>query len=327
METEHLFLVGALAFASASGFFCVGPWVGRALRRRKSGQGGNCSFGMRNELQHLLSCGIRCAVPFAKVLLRKDIARDAAQEAVLLFQERGYGNARAEGVVCVVLVALVGWVLFGALALGSLLSAIAVALGALSLATFQLRSRADKRMERARLSVPDSIQAMKSCFQAGFSLEQALGYLAQHSCPEMAGAFAHALQTLQMGGSSTEALNGLREEVHAPEFAFVMVALEIQHRTGGSLAHVLGDAEQAARGQFELERSLRVQTAQARLSARVVSVMPIVLVGVFSLVSEGFMEPFFTSLAGFLLFMLAVGMQVIGIFMVRKTLKVKGVAR
>ena len=89
------------------------------------------------------------------------------------------------------------------------------------------------------------------------------------------------------------------------------------------MERVLDAARDTVEGELELTRSLRVQTAQAKLSARIVSVMPIVLIALFSLVSEDFLAPFFSRFAGMTLLGIAVGMQVAGIFAVRRMLKVE----
>ena len=73
---------------------------------------------------------------------------------------------------------------------------------------------------------------------------------------------------------------------------------------------------------MSLRRALKVQTAQAKLSAQVVSVMPFALVAVFSLVSEDFLAPFFASASGWALLALALGMQAAGVGMVRRVLAV-----
>ena len=67
------------------------------------------------------------------------------------------------------------------------------------------------------------------------------------------------------------------------------VALDVPRppRAGGSMRPVLEAARETVEGELALRRALRVQTAQARLSARVVTVMPFALVAVFSLVSKG----------------------------------------
>ena len=89
------------------------------------------------------------------------------------------------------------------------------------------------------------------------------------------------------------------------------------------MERVLDAARETVEGELELTRSLRVQTAQAKLSARIVSVMPIVLVALFSLVSKDFLGPFFSSFAGMALLCIAIAMQVAGIVSVRHMLKVE----
>ncbi len=102
--------------------------------------------------------------------------------------------------------------------------------------------------------------------------------------------FARAAHLLDTGGHGA---GGARRRcgrgARCPELAFVAVALDVQHQTGGSMGQVLDAARDSVEGELELRRSLRVQTAQAKLSARVVSVMPFALVAVFSLVSEDFL--------------------------------------
>ena len=80
------------------------------------------------------------------------------------------------------------------------------------------------------------------------------------------------------------------------------------------------------RGLLALRRSLRVQTAQAKLSARVVAIMPFLLVAAFSLASPDFLSPFFASPLGIGLLTLAIVMQVAGIILVRRALAVDGVS-
>ncbi len=78
------------------------------------------------------------------------------------------------------------------------------------------------------------------------------------------------------------------------------------------MRQVLDAARDSVEGELSLRRALKVQTAQAKLSAQVVSVMPFALVAVFSLVSEDFLAPFFASASGWALLALALGMQAAG---------------
>ena len=84
----------------------------------------------------------------------------------------------------------------------------------------------------------------------------------------------------------------------AGQLAFVAVALDVQHQSGGSLAAVLDAARESVESEIDLARSLKEQTAQAQLSARIVTAMPFVLIALFSLMSPGSLSPFFESMAG-----------------------------
>jgi tight adherence protein B len=86
------------------------------------------------------------------------------------------------------------------------------------------------------------------------------------------------------------------------------------------MREVLDAAADSMLASFDLSRSLEVQTAQARMSARVVSILPIALVLVLSVAMEGYLATFFSSPAGFMLLLCAVGMQVAGIAIIRRIL-------
>ena len=92
------------------------------------------------------------------------------------------------------------------------------------------------------------------------------------------------------------------------------------------MRQVLQATTETVKGELALRRSLRVQTAQAKLSARVVAVMPFILVSAFSLASPDFLMPFFQSVQGYALLALAILMQVAGIVLVRRALSVEGVS-
>ena len=326
METTNLLVMCALAAAAAFGVLYLEPPVARLVTGLQKMASLHPEARQKELSRIVLAQGVRAFYPVAAKLLGIPAVHSFISECMNVIRERGHPEARIQAFTSSLVLLFLLLVALASVLLGSFASGIAVSLAVVALVVFVIRNERDKRANRLRLCVPDSIQGMKSCFQAGLSLEQTLEYLANHTNDEMAKVYKKALRSLRLGGSTPEALNILRVEVNAPEFIFVIAALDIQHKTGGSLSSVLQDAEEAARGQFELERSLRTQTAQARLSARVVSAMPVVLVGLFSLITEGFLDPFFSSVAGFLLLLLAICMQVAGVFMVRKTLHVKGVS-
>ena len=137
----------------------------------------------------------------------------------------------------------------------------------------------------------------------------------------LSAVFAQAAHVLDTGGGASRALSVLKEEPSCVELAFIAVALDVQHQTGGSMRRILEAAFDTVEGELALQRSLRVHTAQAKLSAQIVVAMPFLLVAAFSLASPGFIDPFFASAPGIGLFMVAVSMEIAGIVLVRRALE------
>lgn len=270
----------------------------------------------------LLRHGIRLSQPVAQLLLRSKKFSSLLREAVRLFEERGYVSSlpALTSVLCVA--ALIAAVLVGVLT-GSPIAALAVPSAALALCAVGLRGLKDSRQEAVREAVPDTLRSMGACFQVGYTLQQSFEQVALESPDSLRLAFQRAAHLLKTGRPASEALLVLRECADVPELSFVAVALQVQHEAGGSMRSVLDAARDTVEGELELKRSLKVHTAQARLSARIVSVMPLLLIALFSLVSEGFLEPFFASPTGWALLLLALGMQAAGIFAVRRMLAVE----
>lgn len=182
--------------------------------------------------------------------------------------------------------------------------------------------RREKRREEMREGIPEALQSMKACFQTGYSLSQTICEVERGCTGALKELFSKVSGVLETGGSADAALGELKRGSAEPELIFLATALDIQHRTGSSMLQILEATRQSVADELELKRSLRTQTAQAKLSAQIVTVMPFALIGLFSLVSPGFLGPFFESPMGLALLAVALGMQASGIALVRKMLKV-----
>lgn len=307
-----------LAFASAA---LLASGVRSAVPRRRDAADMACGADAprAGRLAWRLRNGFAVASPIAERLLASARVRRFACGAVQLLAERRYVTTERALLSCMVAACVVlGAVAFAAT--GSAVGAVAIVTCALAGAAGLARAAADRRGDSVRDAVPDVLRSMGTCFDAGLSLQQTLAQVAREADGPLRSLFAHGAHVLDTGGSATEALGGLRQGSGASELAFVAVALDVQHQTGGSMRQVLDAARDSVEGELALRRSLKVQTAQAKLSAQVVSVMPFALVAVFSLVSEDFLSPFFASPAGWALLGLALGMQAAGVGMVRRVL-------
>jgi tight adherence protein B len=218
--------------------------------------------------------------------------------------------------------------LFGLVATGVffLTGMLPVALCAAALAVAWLFAKASRMLERweGRLveQIPDALRSLGICFNAGYSLQQAFEQTAQDTPEPLGAELRQASFDVCAGRSVEEALAALEKRTKAADLCFVVVALEIQHRTGGGLQELLENAASAVLASADLRRQLAVQTAQARFSAKVVTILPLVLVAALSLAMEGYLQTFFSSPEGLVILFVALGAEVAGILVVRRILGV-----
>lgn len=181
----------------------------------------------------------------------------------------------------------------------------------------------DERREQLRDAIPEALQSMKACFQVGYTLSQTVSEVRKNTTGPLGELFREVEGVLETGGSTEDALKVLKKKASEPELVFLATALEIQHKTGSSMQQVLEITRQSVADEIELKRTLKTQTAQAKLSAQIVTIMPFALIGIFSLLSPDFLDPFFESVLGIVMLLCALGMQVLGVFLVRRLLKVE----
>ena len=271
--------------------------------------------GLAWRLRHGVS-GLR---PVAEALLRREPVRRYVLWARMALEHRGYASM-SDALLSLVLGAclallVAGWVVAASPVAwgggGGVRSGGALRCG---------ENDAERREAALRDEIPDALRSLGVCFRAGLSLMQTLEQTGSEMKGPLGELFLSAALVLQTGGTASEALALFRQRADVPELAFVAVALDVQHQSGGSLAAVLDAARESVESEIDLARSLKVQTAQAQLSARIVTAMPFVLIALFSLMSPGFLSPFFESMAGMALLAAALVMQVAGVVLLHRML-------
>ncbi len=312
--------IGSLFAGAAAAFLVARSAADAFLRRHRSAVvvSPTCS----RQAAWLFRNGCKPLEPLALRALGFPTVAEAADELALSLAARGLVT---DGRAIVSLIAALSLALFAGcwLVLRSPWAAAAVAACAVACVISFGRSLGERRRAAMVESVPGALRSMGVCFRAGLSLMQTMRQSGKEVGGPLGELFERAAKELEVGVSASEVLEGFRKASGIPELSFVAVALEVQHQSGGSIARVLDVARQSLENELELRRSLRVQTVQAKLSARIVTLMPFVLVALFSLVSEGFLDPFFESWAGLALLGLALGMQVAGVLLVRRVLRVE----
>lgn len=319
METNVLLVLISSMFAIPAGAFLVDAIIKSIDRERVA-----ISISapkMRDRIAHSLKRGFPLLMPLSKRLLAIPKVNSFIERVTVMLEELEYTTS-ADALLSLLIAlsistGILTWLVTSSPVFGIACGAIIV------IAIFGfLNNRCDKRNMLMREEVPEALRCMSACFRSGQSLLQTMKHSGKEIAKPLGQVFAIAARRLDLGEPPAEALSILRSNRNVPELSFVAVALDVQHQTGGTIAPVLEAARDSVEGELELMRSLRIQTAQAKLSASIVTIMPFILVALFSLMSPDFLSPFFTSVAGMALLGLALLMQLSGVLIVRRMLKV-----
>ena len=163
--------------------------------------------------------------------------------------------------------------------------AIALSFVAMPIASTALESRRRRAIER---EMPAVFRTLAMAMGSGETLSQAVDYLAAHGGGEVAKAFTRTSLRMHCGYPARESLDLLARELDAPGVGLLVTALLISQRTGSPLRSLFRRSARLVERQGEFERMLGVKTAQVRLSVRVVSGLPVIMIALLSLISSDF---------------------------------------
>lgn len=282
MEILLLTAVGACAFAGSSALVSGGS--GDVVR-----SGGRVAFLVSRRAVRALRrlAGLRAVELVLSTGLGERMAREAQEW-------RRLSSLGREEVMAVLLSGLALASAAAALLFLTPLAGLVVgcALCALVVARDGARQRAKRREVLAEM--PGIYRTLAVAMGSGQTLAQAVEYVGAHERGPAAGVFARMSLRLRCGVSTEGAVALLAEELDVPGARLLASALVIAHRTGSPLRDLLVRSARISERQGEFERMLVVRTAQVRLSVRIVCLLPVVMVGVLTLVSPDFQQGLLT---------------------------------
>ena len=178
------------------------------------------------------------------------------------------------------------------------------------------------RLEKFEEQLPEAIDVMKRALRAGHPFSACLKLVAEDMDPPIAKEFEITFADVNYGNDLRRALLGLLLRVPSANLMAIVTAVLIQKETGGNLADVFDRISQVIRGRFRFGRRVRTLSAEGRLSAWILALVPIVLSAVLWIVSPEYLPPLLASPVGQKLIVFACAMMVIGVFWMRRVIRI-----
>lgn len=200
-----------------------------------------------------------------------------------------------------------------ALGLPAFASLGAAALGVAACVAVVQRARR-RRMRQIELQLPDALDLMARAMQAGHAFSSALRLVGTEGPQPIASEFLTTFDEMNFGIAADRALAHLAERADSKDLRFFVVATLIQRETGGNLAEILVAIADLLRSRQKLAGTVRVLSAESRLSAWILTLLPFALAAVISLVNAEFVATLWRDPAGQRMVGVSLGLMLLGIW-------------
>ncbi|WP_305074167.1 type II secretion system F family protein [Propionivibrio sp.] len=180
-----------------------------------------------------------------------------------------------------------------------------------------------KRMQRLENQLPDAIDLMGRAMRAGHAFPNALKMVGEEMSDPIGSEFRTLFDEINYGVRLEDALLNLLERVPSTDLQYFVVALLIQRETGGNLAELLDNISAIVRARIKLMGEIRTLSAEGRLSAWILSLLPFATALMINIVNPGFMTVLWNDPAGLKLIYFALFMMAFGIWWMSRIIKIR----
>jgi tight adherence protein B len=179
------------------------------------------------------------------------------------------------------------------------------------------------RLQSFEQQLPDVLDLMARALRAGHAFSGAIEMVGTEANDPIAGEFRTTFDEVNFGISLQDALLNLATRVPSTDLKYFVIAVLLQRETGGNLAELLGNLSALIRARFKLLGTIRVLSAEGRLSAWVLSLLPFVAAALLNIINPKFMSILWTDPSGLQLVWGALAMSAVGVVWMWRTVKIR----
>lgn len=200
---------------------------------------------------------------------------------------------------------------------------VTAALVAAALPFLRIAYKRKKRLNKFLEQLPDALELMSRALQAGHAFAESLHMISTEMPDPIATEFRKTYEEQNLGLSLKLALENLSERVPLLDLRLCVTAILIQRETGGNLAEILEKVSVTIRERFRILEDLNTLTTSSRMSAWILCGLPLFVALAVSVMNPDYMSVLWRDPRGHNLLYAAGFMQITGMLIIRKILKIK----
>jgi len=188
---------------------------------------------------------------------------------------------------------------------------------------WRLKRQKRKRMERFQAQLPDALDLLARSLKAGHTFGGGMRMVADEFEDPIGGEFRQTLDEINYGMDVDRALKNLLDRVDCTDLKFFVVSVNIQRETGGNLAEIIDKISSLVRERFVLFGKVKVLSAEGRLSALILVLLPFLIAGILYIVNPGYISLLWTRDMGQGMAWGAVVSMTLGVVVIRRLVRIK----
>ncbi len=169
----------------------------------------------------------------------------------------------------------------------------------------------------------DALILLSNSLKSGMDIVQGFEMVSKDLRPPISEEFGLVIKNYNLGTPFEKSLEMMEERVDSRLLSYMVKAIVLQRQVGGNLTKIFERIVENIREESKLEEKLQAMTAQQRIQAIVVGVMPWIMVGVMFIFQPDTMINFYTTPIGIVVLLFCIIWIFIGIKAVNKLGEIK----
>ena len=171
---------------------------------------------------------------------------------------------------------------------------------------------ADRRRAQFQEQLPDLLALLASTLRSGYSLMQGVEAAAQEVIEPTKRELQRVVTEARLGMPLEDALHNVSVRMASRDFEWAVMAIGIQRAVGGNLAELLDTVSDTMRARDRLRRDIKSLTAEGRVSAFVLGILPIAIGLVIYTLNPDYIQALFDRTLGLIMLGAAGVLMVVG---------------
>lgn len=164
-----------------------------------------------------------------------------------------------------------------------------------------IKRKMEKRITKAGAQLPQTLEIMASSMKSGYSFMQAMQLVAKELPDPIGVEFLRTIKDINYGMPMEMAFENLLKRIPNRDLEIVTTAILIQRTTGGNLAKILESIQDTIADRVRMKDELRALTSQGRMSALIITLLPVGLGILLSIMNPKYFTPMLQNPFGWVL--------------------------